>query len=360
MESVTSIMHLADKFDIPKCLSQCVQFFKDALAVGNIFIVMNLAIRYDQQELLQMCEKVIAVNITEIFKLNGFLKCEQQAIAQILSLNVLSCSEVEVFEACLAWVRAQSGGNDLTKALFMEYLVESYHEIRFKSMTNVEFCMLALEYAAVLDDDFKEIINMITLPDFQAEQFNNDPRQPQFNEIAVIVCNRVDQEYLNDGGNDNIDSYELDETDCTTFKSTHCNFILGQIVFAQISSESGEPFTPCFEIEIMEADTVDGDEIVLLTQKTTADDLNETVVPLERPVLVRRNKWYRICCKRFHGNIGYLSVTLTPDVRIGPNNEHREIIFRGGSQEWLDLCNVCILTIFKVHNFACHFLMVFF
>lgn len=147
---------------------------------------MNLGIRYNLQDLLKCCSKLISLDTTALFKTIGFLESDKSALEFILDMDIFSCSEVEAFKACMAWVRSKSKQNVLTKAVVKKHLGDLYYKIRFASMTMQELCSLQTDYEPVLRSDFPTITNMIVLPEFHAENFNNDQRQAKWN--AIVEC----------------------------------------------------------------------------------------------------------------------------------------------------------------------------
>lgn len=96
-------------------------------------------------------------------------------------MGVLSCSEVDVFKACMAWVKAKSKQSAVTKPIVDKYLGDLYYSIRFASMTIQEFCQLSTEYNDVLSSDYETITKMIAMPGYTPEKFNSTPRIPKWN-----------------------------------------------------------------------------------------------------------------------------------------------------------------------------------
>lgn len=137
------------------------------------------------------CETFIIVCTAAVIKSRGFLACDKRVLAHILMMNVLSCSEVDVFEACMEWVKAKTGEDSLTKEIVDMHLGRLYFEIRFKSMSIQQFCLLTAKYDSVLRSDYFTLTNMIVSPEFQPENFIKCPRQAEWNEHEIIVCDRA-------------------------------------------------------------------------------------------------------------------------------------------------------------------------
>lgn len=130
--SVADVMNLADKYNVTKCSEMCVQFLKAALTNDDICAGLTLAIIYGQTELIDHCDRQIMLNTKAIFKSDSFLHCGRRTLAHIMRMNLLSCSEPEVFEACISWVKSNSEQVIVTKDLIQEHLGDLFYEIRFK------------------------------------------------------------------------------------------------------------------------------------------------------------------------------------------------------------------------------------
>lgn len=189
-EHVASVLYLGHKYDVKKCVDTCVTSLKEDLTNENVCTTLSLAIRHNQEELMELCEKQILVNTTEVFPSAAFLRCEVRVLAHILRMNLLSCSEVDVFEACMSWVRAKSGRPNLSTTIVEEHLGDSFYQIRFASMTIQEFCALKDKYNDVLAGDFEAIVQLIAKPKRNSGQFNTHQRQINWVDAGHVYCGR--------------------------------------------------------------------------------------------------------------------------------------------------------------------------
>lgn len=233
IENITGILYLRHKYIVPDCVNACVQFLKANLTVDNIVICFHLAIEYDLHELMKLCETFVTLNTAEIFKTAGFLECDKRALARILKADILSCSEVEVFKACMAWVwvRRRFGTicqNDLSKTVVMDHLGELYYEIRFASMTMQQLFELLSEYRSVLLKDFETISKLIVMPGFQTDQFKTNKRHANWNVDAIVNCNLTSKH-----GSEI--ALLCDKSKPTTTFSTNKPLLLGSFVCSRIS-----------------------------------------------------------------------------------------------------------------------------
>lgn len=121
---------------------------------------------------MKVCEKRVQVNTAAVFESADFQACDQQVLAHILKMDQLSCTEVEVFEALMSWVKAKSKQNVLSKSLVQAHPGDLFYEIRFATMKIEQICLLAKELNLVLSSHFETIANMIVLPYSRNKRFD--------------------------------------------------------------------------------------------------------------------------------------------------------------------------------------------
>lgn len=313
-ENIDDVMLLGYKYNVKKCVEDCIQFLIDTYGLNseNVCAALFLAIQYDRRELIKLCETCITLDTAAVFDSVAFLRCEWFVLAHILKMNVFSCSEVEVFEASMAWVKIKCGQNVLTKEMIDTHLHELQYEIRFKSMTIEEFCILEAKYGTVLRTNFHTITNMIVLPQFQSENFNKHPRQAKWNEQEVITCDRT-------VGN-KLEWHLLDIQHKSTF-TTDKPLLLGSFACGEICVSHPKPRRALranlsVEVEINEASGLKGDNAKILLKMKTELKSEETNISLLHPVLIRPGFFYSICVGNFPDEHGYCTEEMKTETRI--------------------------------------------
>lgn len=283
---------------------------------------MGFAILYEDikhNDLKQICEKRIIVDSNAVFKSPNFLNCDRTVLAHILNMNLLSCSEVEVFEACMSWVKAKSCQDVLTKKIVDTYLGDLFRQIRFGSMTIEHFAALVHSYGLLFStEEYKDIIEMIVLPGSEPKIFNGNPRQIQWRSDDAIKC---DRSVLNSPNN----SFLLKNGEITTFSSNE-SILLGGFICAKVfhlwkNQLINLKFGVSTEITIIEAsssghnhpDLVSKD---LFIMKTTLQSNSETVISLPRPLLIRPGFQYEIRLAQSAENIAFCCRKLTTEVQV--------------------------------------------
>ncbi|XP_055325984.1 BTB/POZ domain-containing protein 6-B-like [Sitodiplosis mosellana] len=195
MGNVAAVMNLGEKYNVAECLAVCSKFLKNNLCEDNVCRHYGLAILFNQHELKKACETVIGLNTTAVFHSNGFLTCDRKLLAEILKLDWMSCTEIELFEACMSWVKATGKQDNLTKELVQTQLGQLFYEIRFGSMALDEFTALVPTNGQLFTNtEYTDIIQSITNKEFNAAMFNGNREKrcdlDPWNEKNEIKCIR--------------------------------------------------------------------------------------------------------------------------------------------------------------------------
>lgn len=191
METVAEVMYLSKKYDVMDCLEMCSVFLANKLTIENVISVIELAIIYDQLELRKLCESKIRLNSREILQSLSFLECDGQVVNHILKMDFLSCSETEVFESCMAWVKATSMEDELTREIIQTHLGDSFFDICFGSMSMDDFVKLLPLYGNLFSaNEYNEILQTISKQQTQPKIFRESRQALHFDENKIIKCNR--------------------------------------------------------------------------------------------------------------------------------------------------------------------------
>lgn len=312
-ENITEVLYLGQKYNVTECIDTCNEFLKNSLDNDNVCTVLDHAIMYDDEELMKLCEQRIMINTAEIFQSKDFLECDRRVLEHILKQDFLSYPENFIFIACMAWVRAKSKEEILTKELVNVFFGDLIHEIRFKSMTIGEFCTLYAMYQPILKRDFIAI-TMIIGQTQMPTKFNTLPRQAKWNDAAVMKCNRV-------WGLMPEQIHPLDTEEDTIF-STNVPLFLGSIVCAKIvvGAQARNVLSSLpVQIEIIELENlieVNGNVVAQMTAELRS---KPTRIVLPHPVLIRPGNFYKISIGKFPEEYSYRSQDLQTMVHLGSN-----------------------------------------
>ncbi|XP_031637184.1 BTB/POZ domain-containing protein 3-like [Contarinia nasturtii] len=187
-ENVAKVMYLADKYNVQECLRMCKQFMTLLLSTDNVCWGYDLAILYNQEFLKKYCETIIAIDTKAVFSSDSFLECSKDAVTNILQMDALSCSETEVFESCMAWLKLASQQDELTKEIVQKYLGDSFYKIRFGSMTLEEFTSFDPSYEELFSfGEYRKFIKKIASKNTDTE--DEIPRK-KFGKSSIDSCQK--------------------------------------------------------------------------------------------------------------------------------------------------------------------------
>lgn len=191
-DNVEEVLRLGQKYLVAECVKASTQLLTDNLTEENVCSVYGLSILADQKELKKLCEVIIGLNASAVFKTSGFLKCDRQIISHILKLDSLSCSEMKIFKASMAWVRATSNRKTLDKDTVLAHLGDSFYDIRFGAMTTDEVNGIFQSNKNLFPaaKERTEIVKVITSEDIESKLIKKHPRKCSWDEEEVAQCRR--------------------------------------------------------------------------------------------------------------------------------------------------------------------------
>lgn len=198
MENISEVMYLVQKYDVMNCLSLCANFLTAKISTENVTAILDLALIFEQKELRESCELAIRSHPSKVLKSADFVECDRRVLNHIISIihmDRLSCTEREVFVACMAWVKVISKQKELTRDIVQTHLGEVFYRIRFSLMTHDSFVELLPSYGHLFSgEEFNEILQMISNRYYKPIKFTEYRRPPNYlqkwNENKQIRCCR--------------------------------------------------------------------------------------------------------------------------------------------------------------------------
>ncbi|XP_037049492.1 BTB/POZ domain-containing protein 3-like [Bradysia coprophila] len=188
MEHVPDVMYLGRKYNVADCQRLCVNLLAANIIEQNAAFVLGLAIIYDEKQLQKSCELIIASLTDEVFKSENFLVCDRRVLEHILKMDRLACTEAELFEACMSWVRATSNEDHLTRDIVQTHLGRLFYEIRFGALTLKEFGELLPVYGELFSaNEYSEILRLFSGQEMKPKIFQMEQRSPNWDRTKLIV-----------------------------------------------------------------------------------------------------------------------------------------------------------------------------
>lgn len=195
VKHLVEVMNLANKYDVPICMSACANFLKQFMVDGthNSYTLWayELALFHAQNDLIAQCEGRIQSNPKSIFESSSFKSCQHVILKRILLLN-LRCNELLVFNACMDWAKQACERANVIPDTYncKTMLGDCFQLIRFPTMSHGEFSTALKNHRGLFDiDTLTDIVVHIgsepsPLPLQVSTQFNTSRRW------KILTCTR--------------------------------------------------------------------------------------------------------------------------------------------------------------------------
>lgn len=147
----------------------------------NLILVYDLARSLGNDDLKRTCKAKIKRS-HRMFDSETFHNIDQQTLKRVLILDELVCSEIDIFEGCMAWAKSsckQNGLDETNSKNLREQLGECFHLIRFGAMSYKLDTIIKNDLYAGLfaPDEILDLMRIVTCEGFKSNKFNQTPRQ---------------------------------------------------------------------------------------------------------------------------------------------------------------------------------------
>jgi BTB/POZ domain-containing protein 3/6 len=136
-------MYLAKKYLMTSLTEICCKVLEGSIKPDNVFIVLEQAIRFDEQKLEAKCWDIVSKKTQECIYSEAFCNVGSHTLKALLKRRLLEIAEVELFKAVLKWVDVECSRQGLNieedKTARRQVLGHSVYEIRFLEMSLEDF-----------------------------------------------------------------------------------------------------------------------------------------------------------------------------------------------------------------------------
>lgn len=198
MNNIEGVIHLAKQSLTNEIFAKCEQFLIESLTLDKMFYGLQLALLYEANALRAFCEEEICINAESTLKSSSFLDFPYSHLQYVLKCDSLACEEKDIFNACIAWAKAEAKRNhqdSISGEILRSHLRDSLYQIRFCSMTVEEVAECFRSCLGLFSvAELEEIMFMLSRTSYsQATKFNWTPRyySPKLNRAdRQMVCSR--------------------------------------------------------------------------------------------------------------------------------------------------------------------------
>lgn len=289
-ESIEEVMTLADKYDVAGCMNLCAQFLELTLETSTAAWCYELALSFHLNYVAGICEERICLETKDVLKTDAFLNCTQSTLRAILNMEHLSCSELTIFEECLAWAATackRAHEDHTSMANQKKQLGECFYLIRFPAMSTEDFSKCA-ELEGLLDPtETLDILKYLTLhQNLQvATKYPQKLRKgaPAWTKDDIVFCDRRTQLQLSR-------TAHIDR-DVVAFAVNEC-ILVGQISISAFKSadesHSGDNRAGILTVRR------GGNGQVIHTQTVHISSISHNKIQLTKPFIVQPFEDYEI------------------------------------------------------------------
>ena len=137
------VMYLSRKYMVPSLTEKCVEEFKKIITAINVATVVEQALLFQEEELVNLCWKVFDSEAAKVVTSKSFNYLSQETMTSLLkrkSLNTIP--EVELFQAVIQWCDNQclKKGLEPRGENRRSVLGDAVHQISFVRVLNVYLC----------------------------------------------------------------------------------------------------------------------------------------------------------------------------------------------------------------------------
>ena len=141
-DTVLDTIYAGKKYVVPALVRHCNEYLKTVLKPDiACLLLLEEGRLIDDEEVIKICWDVIDQRTEEVFQSKSFLEISPNLLLSILERETLSCREVVLFRAALAWANAEcvrKGELALPQDL-RKVLGPALFAVRFPTMTQDEF-----------------------------------------------------------------------------------------------------------------------------------------------------------------------------------------------------------------------------
>lgn len=244
-KNVKTLSLLAHKYNVEECSRRCETFLRNTLDESNVFQAYEIALLQERSGLKAFCETLIGLKTKTLFQSDGFRRVGIWLVQRIFGLDSLSCSEFELFEACICQIKKYGAECDIAPDIINLNIRSCFKSFRAGVLSITELSELSKLYSDLFSyDELSEMLQMIASNKFQPKTFSGirktrESQIKRWKSMEVTSCNRS----LNGG----------DEHECR-FKEIRSKFTTNQSVlliglrFSQVHSDCYADLESIFEI----------------------------------------------------------------------------------------------------------------
>ncbi|KAG4073421.1 hypothetical protein HA402_000645 [Bradysia odoriphaga] len=201
IDNVAEILNLAKESLFDRLSTECESLICKLMNAKNVCKFYELALLLDLKDVKNICElKIGEEYVPSLFMGDDFLSIDLDTLLSILDIDILNCTEVEVFEGCIRWaaaLRSLDGLCDVKGKDLRAELDGALSKIRFKSMALNDFVNLYEKYQGFFSAEEYVKITQTIMGHSTHSNINQSLRKTRIKFRPVVIENCTQEKGVN-------------------------------------------------------------------------------------------------------------------------------------------------------------------
>ena len=161
--NVMGVLYLAKKYMVPLLGNKCTDYLQNNLDPSNVFSILPYAQKFEEENLVKRCWKLIAEQTEAAVKSDGFATIERSLLETLVERDTRDITEVELFKGVVEWATKETEKRDIVadgqemRKIIGERIIKA---IRFRVMEQEEFVSVVLVSKILTYDEVTDIIKL--------------------------------------------------------------------------------------------------------------------------------------------------------------------------------------------------------
>ena len=138
-ENAIGVLYLAKKYLISSLAEKCCKILGASIRPGNVFVLLEQAMRFDAKKLEENCWDIVLQNTQECVNSDTFCEIESRTLSSLLEKERLTVTELKLFKAVIKWTDSKCERQGLNveedKTARRRILGDNVYKIRFLAMS---------------------------------------------------------------------------------------------------------------------------------------------------------------------------------------------------------------------------------
>ena len=178
--SVMQVSYLAKKYIVPELETECTNFLKKNLSPENVFDMLLLAKKLEEEVLVVRCWEVVDRSTQDALESETFPSIPRELLEEVVKRNVLTIPEIDLFQAVDRWATAECVRKDLEPVEDSKSIVtgkEVLSNIRFLLMSQNQFAEKVRCSGLLSKDEIIELFMCFSGRSVSSLKFIKQPRK---------------------------------------------------------------------------------------------------------------------------------------------------------------------------------------